>query len=53
MVGGARGWGGVGYPNQTPYLNKNNQSLKMEQRHREGEMARRFDLRIRQCISAC
>lgn len=28
MVGG-------GYPNQTPYLNKNDQRPKMEQRHRE------------------
>lgn len=45
--------GGGCYPNQTAYLNKNNQSPKMEQRHRKGEIERRFDLRIRQCISAC
>lgn len=36
-----------------PICKKNNQCLKMEQRDRQGEIVRRFDLRSRQCISAC
>lgn len=40
------------YVNQTPDLNKNNCGPKFEQ-CLEGGVVRRFDLRIRRCISAC